>query len=241
VTSELLQDGTVIFSTLAEPAYGLGRAVARRRALSVVVLSTALSLLATGLILPTFDVEAVAGEQLRPDMTPHEREQAIEAATKLNEVTTWAIAGVRPPASALGLSLVLWLAFLAAGARSGFKPTFTVAAHALLPQALKALLTVPAALAHAPVRPDQLAQLLPSCLAAWLPASLGLPPLALAAASALDLFTLWSVVLVSSGMKKASGASPLRTWVVVLVLFAAWIAVFKVIPAAGGLSPRGAP
>jgi hypothetical protein len=241
VTSELLQDGTVIFSTLAEPARGFARAVSRRRALSVVVLSTVLSLVATGLILPSIDAEAVAGEQLRPDMTPHEREQAIETATKLNQVTTWAAAGLGPPASALGLSLVLWLAFLAAGARSGFKTTFTVAAHALVPQALKALLTVPAALAHAPVRPDQLAQLLPSSLAAVLPASLSLPSPALAAASAFDLFTLWSVVLVASGMRKASGASALRTWVVVLVLFAAWIALFKVVPSAGGLLPRGAP
>ncbi len=241
MVSELAQDGTVIWSTLAEPGRGLAAAVSRRRALSAILLSTALSLLATGLILPSMDVEAVASNALRPDMTPHERTQAIETATKLNQVTTWAAAGLTPAVNALLLAVGLWLAFLTAGARVAFKPTLTVAAHALVPQALKALLTVPAAMAHAPVTPGALASLLPSNLALLLPAKLGLPGPAMAVASAFDLFTLWSLALAGSGMAQASGASRLRTWVVMLVLFAAYIAVFKVVPSAGGLGSPGAP
>lgn len=228
MASELAQDGTVIWTTLAEPGRGFAQAVVRRRALSVVVLSTALSLLATGFILPVIDAEAVASDALRPDMTPHERTQAIETSTKLYQVTTWAVAAVGPGASAFLLTLALWLGFWIAGARTGFKTSFAVSAHALVPQALKALLTVPAALVHAPVAPDALLGLLPSSLAALLPISLPAP--ALAAASALDLFTLWTLLLVGSGMSKASGASRMRTWAVLLVLFAAYVAVFKVVP-----------
>ena len=235
MASELAQDGTVIWTTLAEPGRGFAQAVARRRALSAVVLSTALSLLATGFILPVIDAEAVASDALRPDMTPHERTQAIETATKLHQVTTWAVAAVGPGASAFLLTLALWLGFWVAGAKTGFKTTFAVASHALVPQALKALLTVPAALVHAPVTPEALPRLLPSSLAVLLPASLPAP--ALAAASALDLFTLWTLVLAGSGMSKASGASRMRTWAVLFVLFAAYVAVFKVVPSA----PRGAP
>jgi hypothetical protein len=238
LASEFAQDGTVIWTTLAEPGRGLARAVKRRRALSVVMLSTALSVLSTGLVLPTLDAEAVAGDALRPDMTPHERTQAIEAAAKLHEVMTWASAGVGPGASAFLVTLGLWVGFWIAGARTGFKSSFTVAAHALLPQALRALLTVPAALVHAPVAPAELSRLLPSSLAAVLPGSL--PGPVLAAASALDLFTLWTLVLAGAGMRRASGATPVRTGVVMLVLFAAYVALFKVVPSAGGPWSQGA-
>ena len=241
MASELAQDGAVIWTTLAEPARGLARAVARRRVLSAIALSTALSLLATGLVLPALDPEAVAGDTLRPDMTPHERDQAIETALKLGEVKAWAVAAVGPGVSAFLVGLALWLGFRVAGAQTGFKTAFTVAAHALVPQALRALLTVPAALVHAPVTPDALPRLLPSSLAALLPAIASLPAPALAAVGALDLFTLWTLVLAASGMRRATGASRLRTWAVLLVLFAAQVAVFKVAPAAGGLGPRGAP
>jgi hypothetical protein len=241
VTSELAQDGTVIWTTLAEPGRGFAQAVTRRRALAAVVLATGLSLLATGLVLPSMDGEAVAAESLRPDMTPHERGQAIETAAKLNQVKTWAAAATTPVASAFLLCLGLWLGFQVAGARTGFKTAFTVAAHAAVPLALKALLTVPAALVHAPVTPDMLPGLLPSSLAALLPATLGLPGPALAAAAAIDLFTLWTLALAGSGMRKATGASRLRTAAVLLVLFAAYVAVFKVVPSAGGLGPRGGP
>jgi hypothetical protein len=238
VASELTQDGMVITSALAQPSRGLARALARRRTLSVVALSTFLALLATGLTLPTIDAEAVASETLRPDMTPHEREQAIATATRLHEVASWASAALGPAATAVLLALALWLGFLVAGARAGFKSTFTVAAHALVPQALKALLTVPAALAHAPVLPEQVSRLLPSNLGAVLPAASAWPGPALAAASAVDLFSLWTVLLISAGMRQASGASTVRTWAVVLTLFFAYVALFKVVPSA---APLGGP
>lgn len=241
MASELAHDGTVIWSTLAEPGYGLARAVARRRALTVIVLSTAVTLLATALILLHMDLEAVAGEALRPDMTPHERGQAIETAAKLYQVTTWALAVVGPLASAFLLTIALWLGFWVGGAKTGFKSTFTVSAHALVPQALKALLLVPAVLLRGPVAPDALTRLLPSSLELWLPASVSLPAAAMAAAGALDVFTLWSLLLVGSGMTRASGASRLRTWAVVLVLFFAYVAVVKVVPSAGASGPRGGP
>jgi len=213
--------------------------LARQRALTAVVFATLLTLLATGLILPFIDAEAVAGESLRPDMTPHERTQAIETATKLHQVTTWGAAAVGPVASAFSLAVALWLSFWVAGAKTGFKAAFTVAAHALVPQAIKALLIVPAARVRAPVSPADLSNLLPSSLTAWLPSSLSLPGPAMAAVDAFDLFTLWSLALIGSGMAKASGASKLRTAIVLLVLFAAYIAVFKVVPSAGSFGSHG--
>ncbi len=228
VASEFANDGSVIWATLTNPEAGFAKAVFRRRALTAVLVATLLSLVATALIMPALDSEAVAGDQLRPDMTPHERGEAIERAGKLFQVTTWATATTRPVGSAFLLALVLWLAFKVAGAKTGFKATFTVAAHALLPSALKLLLAAPAALLRRPISPDQVPKLLPSSLAELLPSSL--PPMALAVAHAIDLFTVWSIYLTIAGMVKASGASWRRASLVVLVLFAASIALFTVAP-----------
>lgn len=208
------------------------RAVNRHRALTAVVLSTALCLLATGLTLPHIDTEAVAADTLRPDMTPHEREQAIETANKLYHVTTWGLAAVGSALSAFLVAVALWLAFRVAGAKAGFKTTFTVAAHALVPQALKALLIVPAVLVRKHVEPSELSSLLPSTLTSILPSTLSAPPAVMTALGAFDFFTLWSLVLLGVGMTKASGASKLRSSLVMFVLFAAYIAIAKVVPSA---------
>ena len=232
IASEFAQDGAVLWTTLMEPGLGFGRALARKRTAIVVLLCTALSLGATALILPTIDADAVAAEKLTPELTVHEREQATEAATKLYRVIRWGLAAFTPVVLALALALALWLAFKVAGAPAAFRGTFTVAAYAGVPAALKALLEVPAAMARAPVAPSQLAELLPSSLAAVLPASLPAP--ALAAAGAIDLFTLWAVYLVAGGMLQVSGASRLRTFGVIAVLFTAYVALFKVAPAGFG-------
>jgi hypothetical protein len=241
--TELAQDGSVIWTTLAEPGRGLAQAVTRRRALTAVLVSTFAALVATAIILPQLDVEAVAAQKLKPDMTPHERTEAIETAVKLHHVVAWASAAAGPTLSAFLLACFLWVGFWTAGAKTGFKDIFTVSAHGLLPNALQALLTAPAAVIHAPVNPTALAKLLPSSVAALLPASLPAP--VLAAASSLDLFTLWALYLTGSGMAKASGASRRRAFVVVTLLFVAYVALFKIAPSAapagGPGGPRGGP
>lgn len=234
MASEFAQDGSVIWTTFARPVHGLALAVQRRRVLSALMLSTVISLAATALILPVLDAEAVAGPSLQNDMTPHERELAIESAMRLQHVASWAAAGLMPALSAVALTIALYFAFWVAGARTTFKQTLVVSAHALVPQALKSFLLVFPARAHAPVAPDDLATLLPSNVLAWLPKTLSLPPPAMSALGAFDVFTLWSLFLISSGMASASRASKLRTGIVMFVLFAAYIALFKVVPAAAG-------
>jgi len=242
--TELAQDGSVIWTTLAEPGRGLAQAVTRRRALTALLVSMLLALVATAVVLPHLDMEAAAAAtgKLKPEMTPHERAEALETATKLHHVAAWAGAAAGPAVSALLLACVLAAAFWVAGARAGFKETFTVSAHALIPLYVKALLAAPAAIVHAPVAPAQLDRLLPSSLAALLPG--GLPPPVLAAASSLDLFSLWALYLTGSGMAKASGASRRRAFAVTLLLFVAYVALFKIAPSAstgGGPGPRGGP
>lgn len=232
-TSELLQDGTVVARALAAPARGIAEAAERRRSLTALGLATAAALAFSAVALPRVDYEAAARARQRGaealEQTQFQREEAIATARKLGHVTGWAGAALGPAILAAGAAALLFAGFRVAGTRPGFKETFAVAAHGTLPVWLAGLLAIPAVLARAPVPPDELPRLLPSSLAALAPRA-G-PPLA-AALSGVDLFALWAVALVATGMARAAGTSRLRAFAVTLVLYGAWVALARVVPAA---------
>jgi len=201
--SELLEDGSVVLHALTAPSRGLPEAVERRRAVTALAVATAASLLLAAVALPRVDWESAAG---------------------------WAGAAASPSLLALGAAAFLFVGFRVAGTRPGFKETFAVAAHGMLPSWIGALLAIPALVLRAPIAPDDLPRLLPSSAAALLPQ--GAPAPAIAGLSALELFTVWSIALVASGMAIASGASRARALTVTIVLFLAYVALFKVVPAA---------
>jgi hypothetical protein len=237
----------VIARALTAPSTGLAAAVERRRSLSALAVATLASLALAAAVVPRVDYEGAAARRLdrapnAAEQTPHDREAALATARKVGEIAGWAGAAAKPALAALGAAVALFLAFRVAGTRPGFRETFAVAAHGLLPVWLAGLAAIPAALAHAPIPPEEVARLLPSSAAALLPRT---APAPLAGALAgLDLFALWAVALVAAGMARASGASGRRAGAVTLVLYAAWIAVAHVaLPAlaAATAAPGGAP
>ncbi len=239
--SDIVSDGRVIARTLTAPALGLASAVERRRSLGAVLLGTLAALALASVAVSRVDYETAAAAELArspkaAELTPHDREEALATARKVGEVAGWAEALTGPALRTLGLALALFLAFRVAGTRPAFRETFAVAAHGLLPVWLERLLSVPAALARAPIPADQASSLLPASPAALLPP--GAPPAIAGALSALDLFSLWAVVLVATGMARASGASRRRAAIVTVVLYAAWVAVARMaIPAALAAGP----
>jgi hypothetical protein len=245
--SEIATDGRVIARTLAAPALGLASAVERRRSLAALVLATLAALAFAAAAVPRIDYERAAAAELARDpkaaeMTPHAREEALATARKVGEIAGYAGALAGPVLHALGAAVALFLAFRVAGTRPAFRETFAVAAHGLLPIWLARLLAIPAALARAPIPAEQAGSLLPSGPAALLPH--GAPPALAGALGALDLFALWAVALIATGMARASGASRRRAAVVTVVLYLAWIAVARIaLPAAtaAGPAPGGAP
>lgn len=231
--TDLSEDGAVLVAALTAPGRGLAAAADRRRLLTAILAATLASLLAAAVVVPRVDFARDVPAKLGPEaatMTPHQLEEAEAQAAKIGAVFGYAGAGLGPAFAVLGTGLACWLAFKVAGTRPGLKPTMAVAAHALLPLALERLLAVPAALAQAPLAASEVPRLLPSSLAALLPASAS--PVALAAAGALDLFTLWALLLLAGGMARVAGASRLRAGVVVAVLFLAQVAFFRIAPAA---------
>lgn len=241
-TNELLQDGSVVARALAAPGRGIADAAERRRALTALCVATAASLLFAAVSLPRVDYEAAARDRMHgpeaQEQTQFQREEAVATARKLGHVFGWAGAALGPALLAAGAAAFLFAGFRVAGARPGFKETFAVAAHGMLPVWLAGLLAIPAVLARAPIPPDDLPRLLPSSLAALVPQAA--PPLA-AALSAVDLFALWAVALVATGMVRASGASRARAFAVTFVLYAAYVALLKIVPAAMLGGPRGGP
>jgi len=243
--SDLASDGTVITRTFTAPTLGLAEAVERRRSLTALALSTLAALAFAAAAVPRIDYEGAAAEELArgpkaAEMTPHDREEALATSRKVGQIAGWAGAALSPALSALGAAVALFLAFRVAGTRPAFRETFAVAAHGLLPLALGRLLAVPAALARAPIPAAQVDALLPSSAAALLPQSA--PPALAGALGAFDLFALWAVVLVATGMARASGASRRRAAIVTAVLYLAWVAVVGVaLPAATAAGPGGGP
>lgn len=245
--SELAIDGTVIARTLAAPSRGLATAVERRRGLSAVVLGTFAALAFALVAVPRTDFERAAARDLErapkaAEMTPHDREEAIATGARIGQVGAWAGAATQPALWSLGAALALFAAFRVAGTRPSLRDAYAVAAHGLLPLWLARLLAVPAAIARAPLRSEELDRLLPASLAALLPP--GAAPALAGALGAVDLFALWAAALVATGMAHASGASRRRSAVVVAVLYLAWTAVFRVaLPAlaAAGPGPKGGP
>jgi hypothetical protein len=229
--SEIATDGRVIARTLTAPAIGLASAVDRRRSLAAILLATIASLAFASVAVPRIDHERAAAAELArspkaAEMTPHEREEAIATSRKVGQILGWGAALALPALRALGLALALFVAFRVAGTRPPFRESFAVAAHGLLPIALERLLSIPAAIARAPIPVEQAAALLPSSPAALLPP--GAPAALGGALGALDLFALWAAVLVATGMARASGASVRRAGVTVAVLYLAWVAVARI-------------
>jgi hypothetical protein len=243
--SDLASDGTVITRTITAPTLGLAEAVERRRSLTALALSTLAALAFAAAAVPRIDYESAAAEELArgpkaAEMTPHDREEALATSRKVGQIAGWASAALSPALSALGAAVALFLAFRVAGTHPAFRETFAVAAHGLLPLALGRLLAVPAALARAPIPAAQVDALLPSSAAALLPQ--GTPPALAGALGGFDLFAVWAVVLVATGMARASGASRRRAAIVTAVLYVAWVAVVRVaLPAATAASPGGGP
>jgi hypothetical protein len=244
--TELLEDGSVVWRALTAPSRGFGEAVERRRAVTALAVATAASLLLAAVALPRIDWDAAAAAKLAAagpqaqDTTQHDREEAVVTARKLGHIAGWAGAAVSPSLLALGAAAFLFVGFRVAGTRPGFKETLAVAAHGMLPSWLGALLAIPALVVRAPVAPDALARLLPSSAAAFLPS--GAPPPLTAGLSSIELFTIWGVALVAIGMARASGASRARAFAVTIVLFVAYVALFKVVPSASvAAGPGGVP
>jgi hypothetical protein len=239
--TDLREDGAVAAAVLTAPGRGLEQVVTRRRSLTAILLATAVSVLFAAVSVPRLDFEKAASKQLEmakdaAEMTPFQREEAVQQARKVGAIAVYAGSLFSPALSVLVAAFFLWLAFKVAGTAPPFKGTLAVTAHGLLPVLLLPLLLLPAVVVKAPVDPQALNRLLPSNLGAFL--SDQASPVLLALASSLDLFSFWSLALVTMGMARLTGASTRRAATVVGLLWLAQVALLRIAPAAA-MAARG--
>ena len=227
-----------LYDTLVHPSRAMPAVAESGRFLPALVAATAAAVLFAALAVPRFDFAKAAAEALdrRPDaaqMTPHQREEAVATANKIGAVAGYASAVLLPTLMALGAAVALWLGFKLAGGAPAFRPALAVASFAQLPSAVHQLLLLPAVLRSEAIEPNLVPRLLPSNAAALLPAGATGP--AASFLLAIDLFSLWTVALMVLGMASAARVSRGRAVVTTVLLWLAWVAVFRVaLPELGG-------
>jgi Yip1 domain len=217
---------------LLAPGRGLPAAAERRAVMAPLAAATLASLLLAVVATPRVDFEGPALDEMdraaRKDPqaaqpAPHEVEEKLAQARKVGAVGSYAAGALAPTLAAVGAALALMLAFRVAGSRPPFGATLAAVSWGLLPLALRALLLLPAVSRMRGVEAVLVDRALPSSLGALLPSAA--PPRLAALAHAVDLFSLWAVVLVALGMAHAAGTSRARSLAVVAVLWVSYILV----------------
>jgi len=143
-------------------------------------------------------------ERSGQQMTAEQKQQMDETWEKLGKYMPVIAVGAGvlfTPVLYLLVALLFWFAFRLAAAELSFLQSFAVTLHALMPQALKALLSIPVVLGRQSISMEDArgGRILMSSLAAFAPEGTGAALLALL--GSVDFFTLWSLVLLIVGFR----------------------------------------
>lgn len=153
--------------------------------------------------------------------------EQVELVASLQESLAPVTAVASVPSTLLVLALVFWVSFKLVGGEISYRQCLAVVGHGLLPWLPAMLLSLPSLLARHAFGFADYQQLgffpatLPSSLAAVAPegASAGL----LAVLSSIDLFSLWSIVLLSLGFSVVARVSRATAATTVVALWAVYV------------------
>ena len=220
------------------------RSIAERPTWLVAFLVVCLApLLPAILALPKIDWEGVARAQIEQmDMqVPQEQvERQVEMMERLGPVMTY----FSPAFIAIGtllFALVFWGTFTLVGGEPGFRRSLAVVSHAMLPMVVAALLSVPVIVGAESVTAEQLQSggYLASNPAALVGSEAG--PVLRTLLSKLDVFTIWTLVLLIIGFRWSGKVSPRTATLTVMGLWLLWVVVNVGFSALGAiLGGRGA-
>jgi hypothetical protein len=187
---------------------------------------------------PKIDWEDVVRQQIEAsgqDLTGAQLDQAVAMWEKIGPLFTY-FGPLMLAVAILVFSLVFWGAFTLAGGQPGFKRSLAVVSHAMMPLAVSALLAIPVVASVDTIGGEQLrtGSLVQSSAAALASDDAG--PILVALLSKLDVFTLWTVVLIAIGFRFAAGV-PMRTAALTSgLLWAGYVAVNVGLAALGTLA-----
>lgn len=166
---------------------------------------------------------ADSGRQLSDDQV----EQAIALQERVLPVVSVGGPAVFWPVGCLIVALLFWVLLKMLGGELPYKASLATAVHGLVPSGVSALLTLPVVLSRGDLSYEEVRSsgILASNAAAFAPEETA--PALLALLSSLDVFTIWSVILLSIGYSVVAGVSRGKAAAVVIGLWIAFI-LFKV-------------
>lgn len=218
------------------------RSLAERPTWLLAMLAVCLLPVIAGVIAgPKIDWEDVVRTQIESsgqDLPSAQVDQAVAMWEKLGPVLTW-VSPLLLAGALLFFSLVAWGAFTLIGGQPGFKRSLAVMSHAMMPFAVAGLLSIPVVLSVDTIGAEQLESggYLQSSLASLAPEDSG--PVLLALLAKLDVFTLWTVVLMAIGFRFAAEVSPRTAALTAGALWLLYIGVNVGLAALGAMFAGG--
>ncbi len=202
------------------------KAIAERPTWIVALVAlVAVSLLATVVITPRLDMEKIVREQIAQSgrqVSADIVDRQIEFAQKFR----WVLAGiglVAQPVVYLLVALVFWVLFRLLGSELDFKRSFSVVVHGYLPAVVSGLLSLPVILSQPTLDYERVrsGSFLYSNPGAFL--GPGTSKALMSLLSSLDVFSLWSVVLLAIGYRVVGRVSRAAAIGGVVALWAVYV------------------
>ena len=188
------------------------------------VLWTAVSILFTVFLIPRIDFDRMIRGQMerRGQSVPEERIQAAVATQKkIAPIAYNAIAAVSPAALSLLVALVFWGAFKAFGWDLSYRQAFGTTTHAFLPGVLGSVILFLVVLRQETIDPSALGDLLQSNLGFLVERKAS--PAFHSLLQSLDVFSVWSLVLLVLGFAASARVSRKSAAGVIVALWALYV------------------
>ncbi|MEP6801806.1 MAG: YIP1 family protein [Acidobacteriota bacterium] len=184
----------------------------------------AASLLVTAFMLPRMDYEGMTRARIEKtgQAVPEDRIQAQVAMQKrIAPKITLAVGALAPLLITLLVTLVFWASFKAFGWDFTFPQGVGVTAHAFLPAALGALILVPVLNSKERIDPQNMSDLLRSNLGFLVDRKAA--PAVHSLLGSLDLFALWSLILLTIGYAAAARVSRKAAAGILVAIWAVYV------------------
>jgi hypothetical protein len=193
--------------------------------IAVVIVLVVLSIISTVLVMPKLDIEGTMREQLGDkQMTQEQIDEAVQIGLKVQKFTA-PIAVVSVPIVLLIMAGLLLLAFRVMGGDVGFKQAFAITSYGWLPSGLKGLIIAILVSLREKVTQTDIETVLKSNLG-FLVDSVD-NKMAFAVLSSIDVFNVWTIVLLGMGFAFAAKWTRPKATVLVAVLYCV-IVLFKI-------------
>ncbi len=168
-----------------------------------------LAIAVTTIVTPRIDMRAFIRQSIEEsgrNMTPQQLDAAVEQGAKFAKVGP-IIGIVAQPIVMLLISLIFWVIFKLSGGDFSFATSFSVTSHGMLPGTLAALLSIPVVLSKSALTYDEVktGSFLMSNLGSFAPVGTGHALLSLL--SSIDVFPIWSLILLVIGYRIAAKTS----------------------------------